>query len=273
LFTNPKNSVNLGGMTIPIRSTNACVLRQMLRRLVLPVLTAAVVFLGDSPDSPSSIFAGIPRALSPGTQPNDARLQPLKDYDGYFPFEISRTPADWAKRADHVRRQMLVALGLWPMPTKTPLRPVIHGKIDRADYTVEKVYFESVAGFYVTGNLYRPKGKTGQLPGVLCPHGHWDQGRFLDSGRENVRKEIVQGAERFEEGGRSPLQARCVQLARMGCVVFHYDMIGYADSVQISLELAHRFKEQRSEMNTLENWGLFSPQAEAHLQSVMGLQT
>ena len=35
-------------------------------------------------------------------------------------------------------------------------------------------------------------------------------------------------------GGRMPLQARCVQLARMGCVVFHYDMVGYADSTQIS---------------------------------------
>ena len=45
----------------------------------------------------------------------------------------------------------------------------------------------------------------------------------------------MQGAERFEDGGRSPLQALAVQLARMGCVVFHYDMIGYADSQQLSL--------------------------------------
>ena len=50
-------------------------------------------------------------------------------------------------------------------------------------------------------------------------------------------------------------------------------MIGYADSQQISFELAHRFAKQRPEMNTPENWGLFSPQAEAHLQSMMGLQT
>ena len=59
----------------------------------------------------------------------------------------------------------------------------------------------------------------------------------------------------------------------MGCVVFHYDMIGYADSVQIPQSLAHGFSKQRPEMNAAENWGLFSPQAEARLQSVMGLQT
>jgi dienelactone hydrolase len=217
--------------------------------------------------------AEAPRALPGGALPQDQRLQPLKDLDGYFPFSPSSSPQEWAKRAEQVRRQMRVALGLWPAPSKTPLNAVVHGRVDRPDYTVEKVYFESVPGFFVTGNLYRPKGKTGRVAGVLCPHGHWDNGRFMDQGLDHVRQEIVQGAERFEEGGRSVLQARCVQLARMGCVVFHYDMIGYADSQQISLELAHRFAKQRPDMNTVENWGLFSPQAEAHLQSVMGLQT
>jgi hypothetical protein len=37
--------------------------------------------------------------------------------------------------------------------------------------------------------------------------------------------------------------------------------------------LAHRFAKQRPEMNKAENWGLYSPQAEARLQSIMGLQT
>lgn len=221
----------------------------------------------------SALIAAAPRALPEGTVPNDARLQPPKDLDGYFPFTPAKSPDEWAKRAERVRRQILVSQGLWPLPTKTPLNPVIHGKIERDNYTVEKVYFESLPGFFVTGNLYRPKGKTGKLPGVLAPHGHWADGRFHDAGAAGVLKEIVQGAERFEEGGRSPLQARAVQLARMGCVVFHYDMIGYADSVQISFDLAHHFAKQRPEMNTTENWGLFSPQAEAHLQSVMGLQT
>jgi dienelactone hydrolase len=211
--------------------------------------------------------------VPPGEIPKDTRLGPLKDLDGYFPFSPSKAVDDWNERAERVRRRMRVALGLWPMPTRTPLNAVINGKIDRENYTVEKVYFESYPGFYVTGSLYRPKGAPGKRPGVLSPHGHWANGRFHDSGLENVRQEIVQGAERFEEGGRSPLQSRCVQLARMGCVVFHYDMIGYADSRQISSDIAHGFAKQRPEMSTVESWGLYSPQAEAHLQSVMGLQT
>ena len=213
------------------------------------------------------------RVLPPGQIPQDARLEPLKDLDGYFPFTPPASTAEWAARAEQARKQIRVALGLWPMPTRTPLHAVIHGRIDRGDYTVEKVYFESLPGFFVTGNLYRPKRPGSRRPGVLCPHGHWPAGRFVDQGEEAVRLEIANGAERFEQGGRSVLQARCVGLVRMGCVVFHYDMIGYADSVQLSPELAHRFAVQRPEMNTRENWGLFSPQAEAHLQSVMGLQT
>src|SRR6059036_2483529 len=50
-------------------------------------------------------------------------------------------------------------------------------------------------------------------------------------------------------------------------------MLGNSDSQQLSMALVHQFAKQRPEMNTVENWGLFSPQAEAHLQSVMGLQT
>ncbi|MFI4876187.1 MAG: acetylxylan esterase [Blastopirellula sp. JB062] len=204
--------------------------------------------------------------------PADYRNAPLKDLHGYFPF--NPPPADqWPARAEKVKRQLKVALGIWPEPAKTPLNAVIHGKTDHGDYTVEKVYFESLPGFYVTGSLYRPKEISGRVPGVLCPHGHWEDGRFYDRGADGIRQDLAEGTERFENGGRSPVQARCVQLARMGCVAFLYDMIGYADSVQISYDVAHRFAKQRPEMNQVENWGLFSPQAEANLQSIMGLQT
>lgn len=217
--------------------------------------------------------AEVPRVLPEGQLPKDKRLDKLVDLNGYFPFTPSQSPQQWAERAEQVRRRILVATGLWPMPTKTPANAVVHGKLERPGYTVEHVYLESYPGHFVTGNLYRPTGKSGKLPAVLCPHGHWPKGRFTDAGEDAAKKQIVEGAERFVNGGRSALQARCVQLARMGCVVFHYDMVGYADSVQIPFELAHGFAKQRPEFDTPENWGFFSTQAELRQQSIMGLQT
>src|SRR5262249_24560042 len=116
----------------------------------------------------------------------------------------------------------------------TPLNPVIHGKIDREEYTIEKVFFASMPGHYVSGNLYRPKGRTGKLAGVLCPHGHWPNGRFYERPEDQAREEIKRGAEQTMNGARFPLQARCAMLARMGCVVFHYDMLVIADSQSIA---------------------------------------
>ncbi|HRQ89992.1 MAG TPA: acetylxylan esterase, partial [Bacteroidia bacterium] len=174
---------------------------------------------------------------------------------------------------EQVRRRILVSQGLWPMPTKTPLNAVIHGKIERDRYSVEKVYFESVPGFYVTGNLYRPTNPKGKVPAVLLAHGHWQDARLALSSPDTVRSEIAIGAERFENGSRSIQQALCVQLARMGCVVWQWDMLSDSDAIQLSREVVHTFAKQRPEMNTTENWGLYSPQAESHLQSIMGLQT
>src|SRR5262245_47055559 len=114
-----------------------------------PVLSLLAVCLV----SASKIDAA-PRVLSEGTLPNDSRLTPLKDLNGYFPFTPPTSKAEWDARAKRVRRQILVAEGLWPMPTKTRLNAVIHGKIDRPEYTIEKVRFESAPGFFVTGNLY-----------------------------------------------------------------------------------------------------------------------
>src|ERR1051326_6170014 len=221
----------------------------------------------------AGVAPAAPRALPEGKLPNDIRLEPLKELDVYSPFTPPASKAAWEKRAERVRRQILVSQGLWLMPTKTPLNPVIHGKIDRGEYTVEKVYFESVPGFFVTGNLYRPKNVSGKAPGVLFAHGHWTDARLSESTDAELRHELAEGEERFEQGGRSRFQSMCVQLARMGCVVWQWDMLGNSDAHQLSMALVHGFAKQRPEMNTVQNWGLFNPQAEAHLQSAMGLQT
>ena len=218
-----------------------------------------------------------PRALPDGALPKDVRLGPLRTYSDGCAITVPSTAHEWAVRAERVRRQILVAEGLWPLPAKTPLNAVVTGRVDRPEYTVEKVYFESVPGFYVTGNLYRPKGRTGKLPGVLSPYGHWPDGRFHDEGPDRCPAGHRGGGRAIR--GRGPqLPAGALRaIGADGVRGFQYDMIGYGDMTQIPVELAHASEgavvKSRPEMNTLENWGLFSAQAEAHLQSIMGLQT
>ncbi len=120
------------------------------------------------------------------------------------------TQAEWQQRAQRIREGILRGAGLLPMPRKCPLNPIIHSRREHDGYTVENAAFESLPGVFVTGNLYRPTKGTGPFAAVLCPHGHWsdpsDYGRF-----------------------RPDMQKRCAAFARMGAVVFAYDMVGYGD--------------------------------------------
>ena len=197
------------------------------------------------------------RVLPDGQKPQDARIgkvRTLNDTD--FLFTAPTDLKQWDARRQALREQVLVAEGLWPMPEKTPLNAVVHGKIDRDEYTIEKVFFESTPGHYVSGNLYRPKGKTGKLPGVLFAHGHWQDARFLDVGEKAADAAVKGGGEKTETTARYFMQALPAQLARMGCVVFQYDMVGHSDSKMIP----HRE-------------GFTDADAELRLQSFMGLQT
>src|SRR4051794_24519457 len=166
--------------------------------------------------------------------PSDKRYGKAKTLNDYFPFQPPATRDAWEQRKRELREQVLVANGLWPLPEKTPLNVVIHGKIERDDYTIEKVFFSSYPGHYVSGNLYRPKGKAGRLPAVLFAHGHWNNGRMYETGEAAAKKDVAAGGEKTLESARYPLQAPCVGLARLGCVVFTYDMVGYADSLKIT---------------------------------------
>ena len=217
-------------------------------------------------------------AQTPAAPSTPAYPRPLVElYTSYFPFhDIGPiTPETWAARRRDIRDRILLASGLFPLPTKTPLNAVVHGRVERDDYTIDRVFFESFPGHYVTGNLYLPKNppKDGKMPGILSPHGHWPKGRFTDNGAgtKETLNALAIGAERWESGARMPLHARCVQLARMGCAVFFYDMLGYADSVQIT---EHR-SGRRPDLNGREpgTYGLYSAAADLRLQSNFGLQT
>jgi len=64
-----------------------------------------------------------------------------------------------------------------PRPPKTPLKPRITGVVERDQYKIEKLIFESRPGFLVTGNLYVPKGRDFPLPGVVGTCGHSSNGK------------------------------------------------------------------------------------------------
>ena len=201
--------------------------------------------------------ADVTDVLGKGQTLTDSRLgKPRGLRDAYHPWKPATTKAAWEQQSQAIRERALVSNGLWPLPPRTPLKPVIHGKVDRGDYTVEKVYFQSHPGHYVTGNLYRPKNVTGKAPGVLSPHGHWADARFYDAGSSAAAKAIAQDGEKHTSAARHHIQARMVGLVRLGCVVFHYDMVGYSDSKQIG----HRA-------------GFTDAEAGLRLQNFMGLQT
>jgi len=156
-----------------------------------------------------------------------AAQSPYRTLDDRFAPPKYTSASDWNARAGYLREHVLASAGLLPLPEKTPLRPSIFGEIRKSDYSVSKVYFESLPGFFVTGNLYRPLGD-GPFPAVLSPHGHWAYGRL-----ENTTLNSGPG--------------RAINLARQGFVVFTYDMVGYNDSQQVP----HTFSGPREYL-----WGL-----------------
>jgi dienelactone hydrolase len=157
------------------------------------------------------------------------------------------TRAQWDGYAAWLRRQLAVSLGLAPMAARGPV--ALHragawqttgkwqGKTfaEGEGYVCERAWLEPLPGFCCTGNLYRPLHAKPPYPVILCPHGHWQEGRLHDY---DPRGSVV---------------ARCLHLARMGAIVFSYDMLGYNDSSQ----LGHR------DLAEDHPWGL----------STMGLQT
>ncbi|MBM4034177.1 MAG: hypothetical protein FJ291_20695 [Planctomycetes bacterium] len=135
----------------------------------------------------------------------DTRFRPLHFASG----------AEWGSYAEWLRRHIRVSLALAPEPPRKPLRARIFGRREANGYACEKVAFESLPGFFVTGNLYRPLARGAKRhPAVLVAQGHSMSGR-LD----------------HHPDANWPLL--CINLALMGATVFSYDMVGYNDSCQL----------------------------------------
>jgi cephalosporin-C deacetylase-like acetyl esterase len=193
-------------------------------------------------------------SLAQETPKSDLRLTEIRHLDQTYGFAGYRSKEEWLDRAARLKKQILVSAGLWPAPAKTPIKAAIFGKVDRGDHTVEKVYFESYPGFYVTGNLYRPKNVTGKTPAVLCPHGHWSYGRL-----EN--QQLNSGP------------ARAASFARQGYVAFSYDMVGYNDNAAISHRFAAGHRENIVDREALWSVNLLGLQLWNSIRSVDFLLT
>ena len=118
-----------------------------------------------------------------------------------------KTKSEWMKRQDIVKDKLIKIVG--PFPEKTPLNPRITGTIKKEGYRIDKIVYESMPGFYVTGCLYVPDGIKGKAPAILNVIGH------------------------NQEAFRAPLyQVINYNLVKKGMIVFAIDPPGQGEHVQ-----------------------------------------
>jgi hypothetical protein len=169
------------------------------------IMSVSVLLLGFSPIPAQGSEEKKPQLCQGNYQSEEEAKEQLARFaQSYSNLE------QWKARAGLIRKCILHGAELLPLPKKCPLKPIIHSKRRYKGYTVENAAFESLPGVFVTGSLYRPRRGKKPFAGILCPHGHAgspeNYGRF-----------------------RSDQQKRCATLAKMGAVVFSYDMVGWGD--------------------------------------------
>ena len=131
------------------------------------------------------------------------------DYYDLRDREISklRTKTDWLKRQEKVKEILMKIVG--PFPEKTPLNPKITGVVKKDGYRIEKIIYESMPDFYVTGCLFIPDGIVGKRPVILELIGH-SPASFRREHYQNVIYNFV----------------------RKGFIVFTIDPIGQGERIQ-----------------------------------------
>ncbi len=118
-----------------------------------------------------------------------------------------KTEDDWHSRQKWVKSKLLEIVG--PFPKKTPLHPRITGVLQKEGYRVEKIIYESMPDFYVTGCLFIPDGIKGKVPAILNVIGH---------NQEAFRAELY--------------QILIHNLVKKGMIVFAIDPLGQGEHVQ-----------------------------------------
>ncbi len=131
--------------------------------------------------------------------------------------------AEWEKRKKELRECMFRALDLSPLPPFPGAEPILTKPRKHEGYTIENIALETLPGLYVCGSVYRPEKIRDKIPVILCPNGHFENGRY-----------------------RPDEQYRCAMLARMGAMVISYDLFAYGESLlQFKPEDHHRSMAMR----------------------------
>ena len=122
---------------------------------LLFLLTAGLLIAADAP--------------APPDYPDHRQLMVWRDGQGEHPV---KTPADWAKRREHILLGMQQAMG--PLPSRDNLLPLdvqIEETFDGTTFTRYKLSFVSEGKDRVPCYLFVPKGLEGKrVPGILALH-------------------------------------------------------------------------------------------------------
>src|SRR5687767_10229109 len=112
-------------------------------------------------------------------KPTPPEEEPVRAYMSRLANELSsrsladvRTLDDWKQRREELRGKLRSALGLDPLPGRSPLDPVGTSTLERDAFRVHTLLFKALPGFYLTANLYVPKDGKEKHPGILYVCGH-----------------------------------------------------------------------------------------------------
>ncbi len=139
-----------------------------MKAIGIVVLTMGAIFLMSN--------QGISQDLPGDRMMEEYLAEETKEIVATFMAGI-QSKESWEKIRPRLKEEYFYMLGLWPLPEKTPLSPVITGTLERPSYRVEKLHFQSRPQLYVTGNLYLPQKIEGRVPAILYVCGHAGKGR------------------------------------------------------------------------------------------------
>ncbi len=102
-----------------------------------------------------------------------------------------KSAKDWDSRSQTIRDSIISWTG--PFPERTSMNARITGHLDREEYIIEKIIFESRPNFPVSANLYLPKNITSPRPAILNITGHNNDGKSSEKTQRICIAQVKKG--------------------------------------------------------------------------------